>query len=83
MRNVKLTKEEKAVEKALLNDEFVNVGKKEFEEIAKAVAFRKKDAVISLRVNSEDLKLIKKKAHKFGIRYQAFITELMHRVAHT
>ena len=83
MRNVKLTKEEKEIEKALLNNEFVNVNKSDFEEIAKAIASRKKDSLISLRVNSEDLSLLKKKAKSFGIKYQTFITELLHRVAHS
>ena len=81
MRKINLTKQEQAIENALLKDEYVNVSKKEFDMIAKALADRKKDAVLNIRVNSKDLAQIKEKARKFGIRYQTFISELIHKVA--
>lgn len=81
MRQAKLTKAERAIENALLRDEYVAVGKATFEEIAAAIAQRRKDAMISIRVNSQDLKQIKGKAKKLGIGYQTLISEMLHRVA--
>ncbi|MDP8248438.1 MAG: CopG family antitoxin [Candidatus Tritonobacter lacicola] len=80
-RNIKLTKQEKEIEKVLLSGEFVDVDKKELEEISKVIARRKKDAVLNIRVNSQDLESIKRKAKKLGIKYQTFISELLHKVA--
>ncbi|MFH1848003.1 MAG: antitoxin [Candidatus Omnitrophota bacterium] len=81
MRKIRLTKQEKAIEDSLLKGEYIRVNAGELETIAQAVASRKKDAVLNIRVNSRDLKSIKEKAHKLGIRYQTLISELIHRVA--
>ncbi len=82
MRKVKLTKSEKGIEDALMQGEYIDIDKNEFKNIAQVIASRKKDSVLNIRVNGEDLKLIKKKAQQFGIRYQTFISELLHRIAH-
>ncbi|MBI5873160.1 MAG: antitoxin [Candidatus Omnitrophica bacterium] len=79
MRKIKLTREEQAIEDSL--EEFVPVGRDEYEQIVQAIAARKKNAVLNVRVNSNDLKNIKHKAHKLGIRYQTFISEILHKVA--
>ena len=79
MRKIKLTREEQAIEDNL--EHFVPVDKQEYEQIVNAIAARKKDAVLNIRVNSHDLANIKHKAHKLGIRYQTFISEIIHRVA--
>jgi predicted DNA binding CopG/RHH family protein len=42
---------------------------------------RKKYAVLNIRVNSYDLAHLKQKAQKMGIKYQTFISEILHRVA--
>ena len=81
MRRIHLTRQEKAVENSLLDGEYANVAKGEFEMIAQAIANRKKDAVLNIRVNSQDLKNIRQKAKRLGIRYQTFISELLHRIA--
>jgi predicted DNA binding CopG/RHH family protein len=81
MKRIKLTKQEKAIEEALVKNEYAEVSKKEFESIAKAVAARKKDTVLNIRVNSKDLQHIKHKAKKLGIKYQTFISEMLHRLA--
>jgi len=81
-KKTKLTRQEKEIEKALLQGEYHQVSPAEFEEIASLLESRKKDAVLNIRVNSEDLKQIKRKAKKMGVKYQAFIAELLHRVAH-
>lgn len=79
MRKIKLTREEQAIEDSL--EHFIPVEKQEYEQIINAIAARKKDAVLNIRVNSHDLANIKYKAHQLGIRYQTFISEVIHRIA--
>ena len=79
MRKIKLTKEERAIEDNL--EQFVRIDKREYEQIIQAIAARKKDAVLNIRVNSHDLANIKNKAERLGVRYQTFISELIHRIA--
>jgi predicted DNA binding CopG/RHH family protein len=81
MRKINLTRQEKAVEDSLLKGEYANVGKSEFEAIAESIAARKKDAVLNVRVNSRDLATIRQRAQKLGIKYQTFISEVIHRIA--
>ncbi|MDI6783659.1 MAG: antitoxin [bacterium] len=81
MRKIKLNKQEKEIEEALLKGEYVDIDKNEFKQIADTIASRKKDSVLNIRINSEDLKRLKKKAQHFDIRYQTFISELLHRIA--
>jgi predicted DNA binding CopG/RHH family protein len=81
MRAMKLTKQERAIEEALLRGEYVSVDKKEFLEIKRALDARKKDAVLNIRIRKYDLDSLKKKAAQLGIRYQTFISEILHRVA--
>ena len=83
MRRIKLTREERAIEDALIRGEYVPVPRKEFREIVQALAHRRKDAVLNIRINSTDLKSIKEKARRNGVKYQTFIAELLHRVAHS
>ena len=83
MRQLRLSSEERKIENALLRGEYQKSSKAEFEEIAQAIAHRRKDAVLNIRVNSEDLKHVKEKARRHGIKYQTFIAELLHRVAHS
>jgi len=77
----KLTPEEKEIMEAIERDEFVSVTGKELKEAANAVAARKKDATLTVRVNSRDINRIKRMAKKKGIRYQTYISEVIHRVA--
>ena len=83
MRRTQLRRGEQAIEQALLRGEYVDVGKSEFEAVAEAVAHRRKDAVLNIRVNSRDLRALKEKAKRHGIKYQTFIAEFLHRVAHS
>lgn len=82
MKRIKLTKQEREIEKSLLKREYVDVGKEEYERIAEAIVQRRKDAVLNIRVNSEDLQNIKRKAKKLGVKYQTFISEFLHKLAH-
>ncbi len=81
MRRIKLTKYEKKIEDALVRGEYVSVSKEEFQRVKKALAERKKDAVLNIRVNTGDLENIKRKAKKLGVKYQTFISEFLHRLA--
>ncbi len=81
MRTIKLTRQERAIENALIKGEYINVSKTEFEEMARSIEARKKNAVLNIRMNSGDLKNLKLKAHKLGIRYQTFISEILHKIA--
>ena len=79
MKKFKLTKEEQWIEDHA--EEFVPVSREKFEMIKQAIERRKKDAVLNIRVNSYDLETIKQKARKIGIKYQTFISEILHKVA--
>ncbi len=81
MKKARLKKEEKEIEDALISGEFLDVDRYEFNQIAQAVAARKKDAVLNIRVNHKDLEELKSKAKRHGIHYQTFLAELIHRVA--
>lgn len=81
MKRIRLTRQEKAIEDAALRGEYVDVPQEKLEEIAKMLTARKKDRVLNIRVNSQDLNNIKAKAAKLGIRYQTFISEILHKVA--
>lgn len=82
-KHIRLTKEEKEIESSLLKGELVDIKPAEFKEIAQAIKARQKDSVLNIRMNSRDLKKIKLKAAKLGVKYQSFISELLHRVAHS
>ncbi len=81
MRRIKLTRQEQAIEDALVRGEYQEVSKEEFNEIAQAIAARKKDKVLNIRINNYDLISLKQKAHKLGLKYQTFISEILHKIA--
>jgi len=81
MKKIKLTSEENRIEKDLLEGVYKPVSDSDFRAISESIARRKKDAVLNIRVNSRDLEFIKQKARKLGIKYQTFISEIIHKVA--
>jgi len=81
MRAVKLTKQEKEIDAALARGEYLPVTAKKHVEIGRMLAARKKDAVLNIRINGGDLQSLKDKAERLGVRYQTFISEILHRVA--
>ena len=81
MKKIKLSRSERAIEAALVRGEYRPVKKAEFDRIAEAIARRKKNAVLNIRVNSQDLDNIKQKAKQMGIPYQTFVSELIHQYA--
>ena len=62
MKMARLTAEEKRIEKTLLEGTYKPVSDVEFQAIADAIMNRKKDAVLNIRINKQDLDSIKKKA---------------------
>ena len=82
MRRIKLTPYEKSIEAALDRGEYVPVSKEEFNELARALEARRKNTVLNIRINQNDLNCLKLKAKKLGVKYQSFIAEILHRVAH-
>ncbi|MBF0493994.1 MAG: antitoxin [Candidatus Omnitrophica bacterium] len=81
MRKIKLTSEEKEIMSAIENDEFVAVKGEELKAVADAIAARKKDATLTLRVNKRDINKIKMMTCRKGIHYQTYIAEIIHKVA--
>ncbi len=82
MKKFRLTKYEQRIEDAIGRGEYVPVSPARAKWIAEQIAAYRKDAVISLRINSQDLRHIKEKARKFGVPYQRYITEILHRHIH-
>ena len=81
MRKARLTRQERIIEDGLVKGEYRDVYNFEFSKIAESVAARRKNAVLHIRINSEDLYNIKNKAHKLGVKYQTFVSEVLHRLA--
>ena len=81
MKKLKLSKEEKEIENALLGGEYKPIKGKELANIEKTLKSRKKDITMTIRVNSEDIEKIKGKAKELGIKYQSYISEIIHQVA--
>ena len=80
-KKINLSRSEKAIEGAVIRGEYHRASQEEFNRIAEAISRRKKDAVLNIRVNSQDLELIKQKAKRIGIPYQTFVSELIHQYA--
>lgn len=81
MKRIKLNREEKAIEAALIRGEYQPVSPEEFDVIAKAIEEKRKDAILHIRMNRRDLENLKQKAKHLGVPYQTFISELLHRCA--
>ena len=81
MRQMKLTREEKAIEEGLVRGEYVSASKEEFNRIAQIIDARKKNAILNIRINHGDLESLKRKAMRLGVKYQTFISEILHKVA--
>lgn len=78
-KKFKLTKEEQWYEDHA--DEFVPITGAERDAIISAIERKKKEMVLHMRINRHDLEAIKQKARKAGVKYQTFISEILHRVA--
>ena len=81
MRKIKLTKYEQSIEDAIERGEYVPVSKEEDERIRRMLAAYRKNTVLHMRINNNDLSLIKNKAKKLGLKYQTFIAKFLHKMA--
>ena len=81
MKKNYLSAEEKEIMENIERDEFIPVTGVELKEVAEAIAARKKDMTLTIRVNHNDINRIKKMAQKRGIPYQSYISEVIHHVA--
>ncbi|MCQ9207578.1 MAG: antitoxin [Omnitrophica bacterium] len=81
MKKIRLTKEEKKIENSLLAGEYQKVTRKLLDGVSKALAARKKDYIMTIRLSSTDIQRIKSKAKRLGVRYQSFISEILHQIA--
>lgn len=79
MKRIKLTREEQAIEDSI--EEYVPMNPAKFAAIVEAIKRRKKDAVLSIRLNAGDLDIIKKKAEQADVPYQTLISEVLHHFA--
>jgi predicted DNA binding CopG/RHH family protein len=80
---VRLNDEEQKIMDAIERDEYVPVGGKELQAVADAIAARKKNMTLTIRVNRQDIDRIKKFSSSKGIPYQTYLSEVIHRVAAT
>jgi predicted DNA binding CopG/RHH family protein len=80
-KKLRLTKEEREIERDIEKGLYVPVSPEKFREISEALAYhvaqRKKDAVLNIRINRGVLENLKMKAKKHGIPYQTFISEIL------
>lgn len=79
IKRMRLTREEKAMEDESLM--YRPVSPEKLKMITEAIARRRKDAVLNIRINSYDLAIIKERARKAGIPYQTMISEFLHEYA--
>ncbi len=80
-KKMDLTEEEKMVDEELSKGLYKPVSREEFFKIKEAIDQWKRGSVLNMRVNPEDIMLIKDKAARLGVKYQTFIAVHLHRVA--
>ena len=80
MKKIRLTKEEKRIERDLLAGKYQKVTGKLLAEVKKALANRKKDYIMTIRVSGTDIKKIKRKAQRLGVGYQTLVSEILHQI---
>ncbi|MCK5287906.1 MAG: antitoxin [Candidatus Omnitrophica bacterium] len=76
-KKVKLTKSEIEIEKNILDYKPISLEKRS--KITKIIKKANEKKNISLRVNSQDLELLKIRAEKEGMPYQTLISSILHK----
>ena len=66
---------------AAYDPNFFDLNDERFKSIGETLRSRKKDKVLNIRINSEDLEKLKARAVLLGVKYQSFIAEILHQVA--
>jgi predicted DNA binding CopG/RHH family protein len=81
MKNMKLSKEEKQLLKAVEAGEFESILTKErrTELVTAAKNTVRKDKRINIRISNRDLKAVQLKASKEGIPYQTLVSSIIHK----
>ena len=77
MKKVKLDKYEKEIEKNA--GKFKKVSKSKKKKIEKIIENVNKKRRITLRLNIQDIELLKSKADEEGLPYQTFISSILHK----
>ncbi len=77
MKKIKLNKYEQGIEENILNYKSISGGERE--KIERLIKTAKEKKNISLRLNSQDLNLLKIRAEQEGIPYQTFISSILHK----
>lgn len=81
MKNVKLSKEERKLLKAIEAGEFESVltKKRRAELVSAAKDTVRKDKRINIRISNRDLKAVQLKASKEGVPYQTLVSSVIHK----
>ena len=78
---MKLTKEEREIRDSIERGEWRTTTKKselrKYQEAARQMM--KKDARLNIRISSQDLKNLQKRAMEEGLPYQTFVSSLLHK----
>jgi predicted DNA binding CopG/RHH family protein len=77
MKNIILSREEKAIEKEF--NKYQPVAKGTKSHIDKIIEASRKSRPISLRINEIDLERLKQKANRNGLPYQTMINVVIHK----
>ncbi len=77
MKNVKLSKYEQNIEDSI--SEYNSVSSKKRKKIENIIKEAVEKKNISLRVNNQDLNLLKVRAEREGIPYQTLISSILHK----
>lgn len=84
-RKLKLDKFEKEIEESLEHGEWQELPKSEvnrFEKLAKHSAERRKrEARVNIRLNQDDVDLIRSRADEEGLGYQTLMSSVLHKYA--
>ncbi len=81
MNIFKLNKYEQSIENAIMRGEYKSVSRAEFKRISKAINACNKKTIVNITISQNDLNLIKQKAKNQGVKYQTFISEIIHTIA--
>ena len=77
MKNVKLSKYEQSIEDSI--SEYNSVSSKKRKRIENIIKKAVEKKNISLRVNNQDLNILKLRAEREGIPYQTLISSILHK----
>ncbi|MCK4295145.1 MAG: hypothetical protein KAX28_00640 [Candidatus Marinimicrobia bacterium] len=77
MKNVKLSKYEQSIEDSI--SEYNSVSSKKRKRIENIIKKAVEKKTISLRVNNQDLNILKLRAEREGIPYQTLISSILHK----